>query len=253
MHLRIYLTGRVGVAVGSELVLRERQFRDRQGRRLFAYLVTSRGRPVPRAELAQITWPDEMPVAWEAALSALVSRLRRALDVTPLRELGVALSGGFGQYQLHLPADAWVDLEATTAALDEAEAALRAGDPGHAFGFAGVVYAIGNRPFLAGDEGAWVATQRTALERQFLRALDCLARVWLTTAEPIHAVEMASQALAIDPYRESSYQLLMRAHAACGRTPEAIRAYHRLRDLLDRELGTDPSAETEALFLDLIR
>jgi pentatricopeptide repeat protein len=64
---------------------------------------------------------------------------------------------------------------------------------------------------------------------------------------------MANQALAIDPYRESSYRLLMRAHAACGNTPEAIRVYHRLRGLLDRELGTDPSPDTEALFLDLIR
>src|SRR5207302_1004888 len=134
------------------------------------------------------------------------------------------------------PADAWLDLEATAAAIDEAEAALRAGDAGRAFGFAGVAYAIANRPFLAGDDGVWVETQRATLERQFLRALDCLARIWLAAAEPVHAVELATQALAIDPYRESSYQLLMQAHAACGNTPEAIRVYHRLRDLLEREL-----------------
>src|SRR5438552_9087845 len=209
MSLRIYLTGRVGVAIGSDLVINERQFRDRQGRRLFAYLACSRGRPVPRGELVQLIWPEATPPAWESALSALVSRLRRLLEVAPVRSLGMSLSAGFGQYQLLLPADAWIDLEASAAAIDEAEAALRAGVAGRAFGFARVAYAIANRPFLAGDDGVWVETQRATLERQFLRTLDCLARIWLAAAEPVHAVELATQALAIDPYRESSYQLLM--------------------------------------------
>jgi DNA-binding SARP family transcriptional activator len=252
MSLRIYLTGRVGIAVGSELVVRERQFRDRQGRRLFAYLVSSRGRPVPRDEVARVLWPAEMPVAWDSAMNAHVSRLRSLLDAPILKSQGVSLSREFGQYQLILPADTWVDLETTARAIDDAEGALRAGRPDAAFGPAGIVYAIGNRPFLAGDDGAWVEAQRAALGRQFLRALDCLARIWLGSGEPVHAVEMARQAVSLDPYRESSYQLLMRAHLACGNRPQAIRTYHRLRRLLLDELGTDPTSETEQLYLELL-
>lgn len=252
MSIRVFLTGRLGIAVGSELVVRERQFRDRQGRRAFAYLVCCRDRPVTRLELAEVVWPGEPPAAWESALSAVVSRIRSLVGCPRLKEPGMSLSSGFGQYQLQLPSSAWVDLEAATTAIDEAESALRNGDPRRAFGAAGVVYAIANRPFLSGDDGAWVESRRRALERQFLRALDCLSAIWLASAEPSLAIETATQALAIDPYREATYRLLMRAHQACGNRAEAMRVYRRLRNLLADDLGADPTPETEEVYLELL-
>ncbi len=65
-------------------------------------------------------------------------------------------------------------------------------------------------------------------------------------------MEAAAEAVALDSFRESSYQLLMRAHGAGGNRAEAVRVYHPLRDLLTDELGTDPSRETEALYLELL-
>ena len=253
MSVRIYLTGRVGVAVEAELVIRERQFRDRQGRRAFAYLVSCLGRPVTRGELAEVVWPDELPAAWESGLSALMSRIRTLLGSGGLSAQGISLSGGFGQYRLDLPATTWVDVEASTMAIDEAESALKVRDLQRAFGAAGIVHAIASRPFLSGDDGEWVQSQRRMLERQFVRALDCLSNVWLAMGESVLAVETAARAVTADPFRESSYLLLMRAHLATGNRPEAIRVYHRLRDLLVAELGTDPSAETESFYLELLR
>ena len=58
--------------------------------------------------------------------------------------------------------------------------------------------------------------------------------------------------MTLDSCRESSYQLLMRAHSATGNRAEAVRVYHRLRELLAEELGTDPSRETETLYLELL-
>jgi len=104
----------------------------------------------------------------------------------------VALSRGFGQYQLHLPVDTWVDLEAAASAIDEAEGALRAGYPGRILGPATVAATIAGRPFLSGVEGEWVESQRRKLERQLLRALDCLSSMWLDNKEPALAVETAT-------------------------------------------------------------
>jgi len=95
-----------------------------------------------------------------------------------------------------------------------------------------------------------VGTPRPA--RQLLRSLECLAKIWLSTQEPGLAVEAATEALALDSFRESSYRLLMRAHVSAGNRAEAVRVYHRLRELLADELGTDPSAETEALYLEFL-
>jgi DNA-binding SARP family transcriptional activator len=253
MSVRIYLAGRVGVAVESELLLSERVFRDRQSRRAFAFLALAQGRPVSRDELAAIVWPQDVPDAWDSALSALVSRLRGLLAKTALRERGLSIRSGFGQFQLVAPSDTWIDLEAAAGAIDDAEIAIRAGAVRQAFGPAGVVYAIARRPFLAGDNGAWVEAQRSTLERQLVRALECLTKVWLASGEPIHAVESASEAIAIDRYRESSYQLLMQAQSATGNRAKAIQTYHELRQLLVDDLGVDPTPETAALYLELLR
>lgn len=45
----------------------------------------------------------------------------------------------------------------------------------------------------------------------------------------------------------------MRAHLAAGDRAEAVRTHERLRDLLAEELGVDPSAETAALYLEVLR
>jgi DNA-binding SARP family transcriptional activator len=150
--MRIYLTGQVRIEAGGRLV-EERQLPGRQGRLLFAYLVCERLRPVPRDELGEAVWPGEQPSAWEVALSALVSKLRRVLQNLGLPSGSATISSHGGRYQMHLPSDTWVDAEAAIHALDEAEGRLRVGDFQRAWGAANVVVAIARRPFLAGEEG----------------------------------------------------------------------------------------------------
>ena len=153
MRVRIYLTGRVAIEIDGEVLVREREFRGRQGRLVFAYLVSERTRPVPREELAAVVWPDELPDAWEGALSALTSRLGALLEAPPVVSAGIAFSRGLGLYQLKLPLDVWIDLEAGISAVDHAEGALRMGTPDRVLGPATVGSSIARRPFLPGVEG----------------------------------------------------------------------------------------------------
>jgi DNA-binding SARP family transcriptional activator len=66
-------------------------------------------------------------------------------------------------------------------------------------------------------------------------------------------VHAAEEAVALEPFRETGYRQLMRAHAAGGNRAEALRAFQRCRALLADELGVDPSPETEAAYLQLLR
>lgn len=129
---------------------------------------------------------------------------------------------------------------------------MRADERRSAFGPATVALAISRRPFLSGVDGGWVSLERERLERLRVRALECLSRMWLLNDEPALAVETASEALTVDPLRESSHRLLMQAHVSAGNPGEAVKSYHHLRHLLVDELGTDPSSETEALYLKLV-
>jgi len=251
VSLRIYLTGRLEVAQDG-VPLNARRLPGRQGRRLLAYLVFERSRPVPHDELAEAIWLAEPPPAEGVALSALVSKLRRWLgDIRPAGAAGI--ESAFGCYQLRLPADAWVDVEAAGQAVDEAEGALRAGTPSSAWGPACVAWAITQRPTLPGEEGFWVERERDRLRALRVRVLDCLSQLWLANGEGALAVQSLVDAVELDPFRETGYQNLMRAHASLGNRAESLRVYERLRRLLVEELGTDPSPQTEAVFLDLLR
>jgi len=164
----------------------------------------------------------------------------------------ILISSNSGGYQLHLASGSWVDVEAAACAVDEAEGALRTGNMRRAWGPALVAVTIAKREFLPGIEGEWVDSHRSKLQRQLLRALECLCRVWLWNREFALAVEAGMQLVALDAFREGSHQLLMQAHAANGNRAEAVKLYHRFRALLADELGTAPGADTEALYLELL-
>jgi DNA-binding SARP family transcriptional activator len=180
--LRLYLAGRVCLEL-VESLLDERRLGGRQGRLALTYLACERTRAVPRGELADVLWPAGPPPSWDTALSAVVSNLRRALAGLGLpRE---ALGQAFGCYQLLLPAGAWIDLEDAARSVEEAEAALGAGDPAAAYGWAGATTAIARRRFLAGEDGDWVEARRAELRALLVRGLDCFVQVFLWSGETL--------------------------------------------------------------------
>ena len=70
--------------------------------------------------------------------------------------------------------------------------------------------------------------------------------------EPSSAVETALEAMALDPYRELTQRYLMQAYAATGNRAKAVSVYHEFSKLLADDLGSDPSREIEALYLELL-
>jgi DNA-binding SARP family transcriptional activator len=252
-RLRFYLAGSLCVEWGRR-VLTERDLPSRQARALLAFLVCERARPVRRDALAELLWPEGAPPSWESSLKALVSKLRPfTRGLAPRGSSAPAIHGQYGCYQLDLPKDAWVDVEAARAALDEAEGALRRGRPRAAWGSFNVAVAVARRGFLPGEDGAWVEERRRDLERLLVRALDGYAEVMLAVGQPALAVEAAHEAIRLDPLREPSWRALMRGHEALGNRPEALATFHRLKTELREELGVSPSAETESLFTAILR
>jgi DNA-binding SARP family transcriptional activator len=112
---------------------------------------------------------------------------------------------------------------------------------------------IARRPFLGDEEAPWIAAQRARLRGLLTRGLQCLSAVSAVNGEAALAVQYASEVVELEPFRETAYQELMRVHAQMGNRAEALRVFGRCRELLREELGANPSPETEALFLDLLR
>ncbi|HSC51527.1 MAG TPA: BTAD domain-containing putative transcriptional regulator, partial [Gaiellaceae bacterium] len=230
----------------------EQRFPGRQGRIVFAYLAAQQGRPVPRDELADLLWGDELPATWEKALRVLMTKLRALLT-----ECGIdgasALTSAFGCYQLTLPPGAWIDVHAAATAVQQAEAARAAGELEVARTHASTAAELARRVFLPGEDGPWVEDRRRDLRDLLVRALECLRDVALADGEFGEAVRYAAEITELEPFRESSYRALMQAHAAAGNPAEALRVYERCRRFLADELGAYPSSESEAVYRALLR
>jgi len=232
-------------------VVDEQRFPGRQGRLVFAYLLAEQGRPVPRDELAEALWGDMPPATWEKALSVLVSKLRALLTECGL-DGARSLTSAFGCYQLTLPDGTWIDVVAADEAVSAAELALAAGDLEHARAEASTAESLARRTFLPGEDGRWIEDRRADLRETLVRALDCLAEAHRLAGDPRAAVRTAEELVELEPYRERGYRLLMEAQSAAGNDAEALRVYDRCRRLLDEELGTYPSSETEAIYRELL-
>jgi len=251
-NARIYLTGRVAIEHGERLVA-EGAFPGRQGRLAFAFLTATSGRPVSRGELMDVIWPDEPPPEAESALSAILSKLRAVLKSAGWSSSAASIEARSGSLAMRFPSGTWIDIQAAANAIDEAQGALRSGRAAAAWGCANVVVSITRRPFLTGHEEPWAVGQRTLLRTLLRRGLECLAAVSVSNDEPALAVQYLTEVRAIEPFRETTYQQLMRLHAGMGNRAEALRVFDECRRLLRDELGASPSPQTEAIFLAILR
>jgi len=223
----------------------ERALPGRQGRLLFAYLAANRARRATRPKLVEALWPEGPPDAADASLSALLSKLRRALGPEALE--------GKAELHLVLPPEAWIDVEEAGVAVHRAESAVALGEWERAWAPGRTALYVANRGFFAGVRGA--EERRRWLEDVRLRALECVGTVRLRMGSTeVAAAERAGRVLIeAAPFRESGYRLLMEALAARDNAAEALRVYDRLRVLLREELGVAPGAAAQDLHRGLLQ
>jgi DNA-binding SARP family transcriptional activator len=212
----------------------------RQGRVLLGYLVLARPMPVARERLVDLLWPGRASDSSDVSLRALISKLRQAL--------GDRLVGRT-ELRLTLPPNATVDMEVAKASLHDAESKLARRRWKEAWLPAQIAWSITSREFLVGCDGAWVEQQQRELAEDHLRALECIASIGLQLRafELSGAERAARELIALAPYTESGYRLLMEALEARGETAEALLVYDRLRRLLRDDLGLTPSKDVQTV------
>jgi DNA-binding SARP family transcriptional activator len=229
---RIQLCGRLALTIDGRRA--EDRLPGRQGRLLLAFLALNRLRTVTKEEAVGALWPD----GHDGGLAPLLSKLRRVVELHGLR----------------LAAD-WVDVEVAADSLHRAESALALGDPHRAWAPAQVAMLVAGRPFLPGEESAWIEAERRRLAGLHVRALEAYAGATLGVGgtELAAAVRTGRTLVELEPYRESGYRLLMDALDREGNCAEALLVYERLRTRLRDDLGISPSEPTQELYRKLLR
>jgi DNA-binding SARP family transcriptional activator len=94
---------------------------------------------------------------------------------------------------------------------------------------------------LPGCYDDWVIAERERIRQRTLHALEALSRLLAAFGRFGEAVEAAMTAVQAEPLRESAQRALIDAHLGEGNVVEARRSFVLCRQLLNRELGIEPS------------
>jgi DNA-binding SARP family transcriptional activator len=204
-------------------------------RAVLAQLALADGQVVPAEQLIDGVWGEQSPVTAANTLQYHVGVLRKALAAAGLRD-GVATRPP--GYALTMPTDLRTFRQHRRAG-EEAARARHYGDAADAFAAA---LACWRGPAL-GDllTYPFAGSRAVALEEERLRCVESWVDAELGQGRGAELVPALEQLVGEHGTRERLWEQLMVALYRGGRQADALAAFARARDLLDEELGLEPS------------
>jgi DNA-binding SARP family transcriptional activator len=201
------------------------------GQRLLALLALCGGAR-PRAFIAGTLWGDASDERAAAALRTTLWRIGR-----PAADL-VRTDGD----TLALANSVRVDLVELSG---KARAVVRAEEPDAAGAELDVL--LDARELLPGWYDDWVIVERERFRQARVHALEALCLGLSAQGRHGPATEAGMAAVACEPLRESAHRALVTAHLTEGNAVEALRQYALFEELIDRQLGLEPSPVFSAM------
>ncbi|MBR0755594.1 hypothetical protein JQ604_25720 [Bradyrhizobium jicamae] len=211
---------------------------------LLAYLAMHMGEAQARPKLAALLWGDHVETQARDSLRQALSLLRRALSCTCSDAAVVTHEDTIALAPTALDVDARVfeDLikESGVENLERAIGLYRG-------------------EFLEGFQVSapeferWAAAERQRLRELALEGMAKLLDHHLSAGMIERGIYVATRLLAEDPLQERVHRTLMELYARQGRQGAALRQYRTCTELLSRELGIEPDAQTKTLHRHLLR
>lgn len=221
----------------------DRQFGKvpRKARALLAYMAAQRGRAVSRERLSDLLWPYQGSDQARHSLRNCLLELRKALAPSAGRHLAAEFAN--------------CRLQAIDVDIEHFERLSRSSNRAELLAAAELYrgefladFVIDSEPFQE-----WLAAERDRTLDLICTVLQRLTALQDEAGEHDAAIQSARRLAALDPLSEIGQRALIRAYAHAGRRPEALRQYRTCAEILKRELGVAPDAETQALANDIAR
>ena len=212
----------------------------RKARGLLAYLATQGGAAVSRERLADLLWPYQGSEQARHSLRNCLLELRKALG-----DGARHLVAEFANCRLQEVETDLERFERLSRSKDRAE--LAAASELYRGEFL-ADFVVDSEPFQE-----WLAGERDRMLDLVCDLLQRLTALQEEAGEYEAAIRSARRLAALDPLSEIGQRALIRAYARAGRRPEALRQYRTCAEILKRELGVAPDAETQALANEIAR
>ena len=237
--VRVWLLGGFRVCVGSRTIEGD-TWRLRKAAAMVKLLALAPDHRLHREQVMDLLWPDLGKRAASNNLRQVLYGARRILDPDSDNR-NRYLSFQDGKLALCPGGDLWVDVRA----FEEVASSARRSRDLSAYRAALELYAGDLLPEDRYEE--WTQSRREELRQSYIALLIELAGLSEELNENNVAIEALRKVTATEPTLEEAHAALMRLQALSGQPERALIQYERLRDVLSRELGTDPSPPTRRL------
>lgn len=203
----------------------------RKAQVLLAYLIIKREQLQLREHLAELFWGDRPDEKARRSLSTAVWQISHCLP-----DKGYILSN---QNSLQFNPQAALAFD-----VDEFESLVSRTD------VTGLRSAIElyRGEFLVGSYEDWIINERYRLENLYLDGLSHLMAAYESQSEFRSALETSLHLLSYDSLREDAHQTAMRIYCRLGKRNAALEQYQRCKQIILKELGTEPMLETNQLY-----
>ncbi|MEZ4706577.1 MAG: BTAD domain-containing putative transcriptional regulator [Caldilineaceae bacterium] len=244
------------------------RFHSVKTRALLIYLALEQDAPHPRDVLAGLLWPDHSERRARRNLSQNLMELRRAIGADAASAASEApddaayLHSDTHTIAFNPASSHWVDVlafETHLATVDEHS--LQAHSHAQVFDCPACAEALRQAaalysgPFLAGfsiDDSdlfeKWLLSRREYYHQRAVETFGRLAAYYEQAGDLKTAQQVVRQLLELAPWQEEAHRQLMRLLARAGQRTQALAQYDRLCRALEDELGVLPSAESNALY-----
>jgi two-component SAPR family response regulator len=207
-----------------------------QARELFFYVLLHG--PLERDAIGLVFWPDASSKKMVDSFHTALYRIRRAVGANAIVTEG-------GRYALG-DMDYWFDVREFEALIERAR--LLPPHDVQAENLWQRAVALYRGDLLPEVERVWCVPRREALRDMMIEALSGIGQHHAARGNFEEALGWYKHALQMDELREDLHRHVMRCYAEAGRRAEALAQYRRCQEILERELGVEPSAETQALY-----
>jgi ATP/maltotriose-dependent transcriptional regulator MalT/DNA-binding SARP family transcriptional activator len=249
--LTINLLGHVEIFRDPKRSFASDAWTTRRAHDILCFIASRRHRRASKDTIIDTFWGETDFDVVAKNFHPTVSHIRKALNSNqPLKQNFLLYRDG--DYLLNPDFAYSIDVEEFDRLVAEGDSARRAREQDRCLSCYEAAIKLYRGEFMRGCYDEWVEEQRSYYNEQYLHMLETLAMAAFGQKEWPRALQLASQILHDDPYREDIHCLVMRTHAAQGNRAAVKEQYETLRALLRKELGVEPASETQKVYRGLI-
>ncbi len=216
-------------------------------RSLFAYLALHYKQTPSRQHIAFLFWPNSRESQARTNLRQLLHHMRQALpDIEDYLEIGKKYLSWHQNTQLDC------DVQEFENKLAEAHEAKTANDRLTEINKLESAITLYRADLFPECYDQWIEEERNRLQQLFTGALISITHSFENQGQYKKTLEYSKRLVKFDKFNEEIYRQMMKNYSLIGDKARVMRCYEKCVKVLDKELGIEPSEETQKVYHRLI-